>query len=302
MLTFADTVTWNYTLEDPSLPFSVDNLAFTTLFNASTPAAEDETEFYRSCAAIELRGFDALKDVSALAGLIHTYQSTGLTPADEMIKAPLDSLKAILNDITQLLAGVRPSSENRGCKPEVFYSSVRPWYRGHDATGENSRPWIYEGVEDAANDLELSGPSAGQTYLFHVLDQFVGVNHGQSSKPFMDRMPLYMPSEQRDMIRDVGCSSIDLRHVVQSSTQLPACFNEVLDAMVAFRTEHIKVATRYVISPSKGSQSTCPFSGMVANTSRSCPIGAKSRGTGGNEAIPLLKGSRDATKRAAIII
>ncbi|KAG8969469.1 hypothetical protein FRC03_002745 [Tulasnella sp. 419] len=291
ILTYADTVLWNWRYQSDDLPFSSANMVFPTLFNASTGADRDETEFYRCCAWIENRGFDATKIMAQVVKTLNTHNSG--ESKEGLYKEVSDlcwKLSDVVKDFTQILLSVR-----EGCRPEAFYSSIRPWYRGYDP--EDGRRWVYEGVDDLAS-FPLSGPSAGQTTTLHALDAFLGVEHGDDSRDFMGKMLLYMPREQRRMLQHLGTQARTLRQVVVESPEVRDAYREVMKVMTEFRTEHLKVAVRYVVSPKKNGTLICPFSGMDATSSRQCP--AKSRGTGGNELSKLLKASRDATKKSAI--
>ena len=46
---------------------------------------------------------------------------------------------------------------------------------GADADGPSSPGWVYEGVNDS--HLPLSGPSAGQSTVFHSLDVWLDIDH-----------------------------------------------------------------------------------------------------------------------------
>ncbi|KAG8863148.1 hypothetical protein FRB96_009330 [Tulasnella sp. 330] len=294
VLTYADTVLWNFELSDVNKPFSPNNMTFTSLFNKGTAADVDESEFYRCCAWIEQRGFDCTKLITDLIIDIESPVNTQLKKIDQeayesRIAEHLMGLVPVVNDLTDILMSVK-----NACRPNTFYSSIRPWYRGSDSEGNGLR-WVYEGVE-GSESLELSGPSAGQTSTFHVLDALLGVEHDERSRPFMKRMLQYMPSEQRALLLHIQHHSQHIRDLVKTSDSVRAAYNNVLEAMTKFRTDHLQVAVRYVVSP----KDKCPMSGMTvamaAGKGKECPVNVKSRGTGGNEVSTVLKGSRDSTK------
>ncbi|KAG9014069.1 hypothetical protein FRB94_000267 [Tulasnella sp. JGI-2019a] len=290
VLTYADTVLWNFELSDINKPFSPNNMTFTSLFNKGTAADVDESEFYRCCAWIEQRGFDCTKLITNLITDIEApsnLKETDPSAYESLIAEHLLGLAPVVNDLTDILMSVK-----NACRPNTFYSSIRPWYRGSDSEGNGLR-WVYEGVE-GSESLELSGPSAGQTSTFHVLDALLGVEHNDRSEPFMKRMLEYMPSEQRTLLRHLHHHSHQIRDMVKSSEPIRIAYNSVLEAMTKFRTDHLQVAVRYVVSP----KDKCPMSGMTVAMAagKECPVGVKSRGTGGNEVSTVLKGSRDSTK------
>ncbi|ELU45416.1 tryptophan 2,3-dioxygenase [Rhizoctonia solani AG-1 IA] len=198
VLTFADTVLWNYALIDSSKPLSTDNIRSQTLFTASTKAARDEQNFYLCCLGIEIRGIEALN-------LITKYQNMQCTNSPQAIAEinnALGRLCDLINDLTSILTSVRCT-----CDPHAFYFAIRPWFRGSDAGGPSSPGWIFEGVGDSS-ELELSGPSAGQSSMMHSLDVFLDIDHKlekprlpapselnkKSDRTFMQRMQRQSPT------------------------------------------------------------------------------------------------------------
>lgn len=202
ILTFADTVLWNWSLKDPSKPLSPENIHPITLFTQS----DDERSFYNCCASIELRGVEALRiildyDNISASSLSPTSSSSSLSSscscscsslssssfgddstlygdlAEEggggggeggggaldhshviqHISEALARLAGVVDELTDILKSVRST-----CDPHAFYFRIRPWFRGSDANGPDSPGWVFEGV-DSARQLELSGPSAGQS-------------------------------------------------------------------------------------------------------------------------------------------
>jgi indoleamine 2,3-dioxygenase len=149
ILTFADTVLWNWAPVDPAKPLSPDNIRSQTLFTQG----RDEHNFYVCCASIELRGVEALR-------ILNDYNNLSSTDGPDAIDHIADSLRrlaTVVDDLTTILKSVRAT-----CDPHAFYFDIRPWFRGSDANGPDSPGWIYQGVNPSRH-LELSGPSAGQS-------------------------------------------------------------------------------------------------------------------------------------------
>ncbi|KAJ8085920.1 hypothetical protein PM082_004739 [Marasmius tenuissimus] len=61
----------------------------------------------------------------------------------------LTTLTTVINDLRKLLLDVRLE-----CDPDVYYNSVRPWFRGQDSD-THKRKWVFEGLPD----LEREGIS-----------------------------------------------------------------------------------------------------------------------------------------------
>ena len=189
VLTFADTVLWNFAIIDPSQPLTRTNIRPLTLFTGGA----DEWSFYGCCAEIELRGVEALRAIADCQDvLLHARQrqfkqqqqqhssivsvEEFLSPADlANVASCLQSVALVIDDLTTILQSVRSI-----CDPHAFYTAVRPWFRGSDASGPESPQWIFQGV-DESDQLELSGPSAGQSSIIHTLDAFLQVDHNATT-------------------------------------------------------------------------------------------------------------------------
>ena len=162
VLTYADTVLWNVYPDDPQFPISPDNMRFRHLFSGT----DDEDAFYRASASVELKGVE----------LLHIFEEYNRIPdvtdinSIPQIKRMLRRVAEIIDELNDTVMSVRG-----GCDPHVFYNAIRPWYRGADADGPSSPGWVYEGVNDS--HLPLSGPSAGQSTVFHSLDVWLDIDH-----------------------------------------------------------------------------------------------------------------------------
>lgn len=191
ILTYADTVLWNWKLNTQPITLAVgrvrSNSALPTLGPPSTDistrtsftCSSDENCFYITSALIELRG------VEALALMRRTLDETFLSDAlaARRVTKYLTRLARVIEDITQLILDVR-----KNCDPVVFYDKIRPWF--HGATAHGRMGWRFEGVELSDREKQawgvLSGPSAGQSSLVHALDVFLGVDHRQRGTPKSD--------------------------------------------------------------------------------------------------------------------
>lgn len=287
VLTFSDVVLWNYDI-DPSAQFTTDNFQFRVVFSRT----EDERNFYASSAQAELFG-------AALLPIMHRYltmedledDASIITIAEDLV-----SMRGMIEEISRAIQSVRQTVD-----PKVFYDAIRPWWVG--STSE--RPWVYDGVRDA--NLDLDGPSAGQSAVMHSLDIYLNI-HGTrpqngtdspkgSSGSFMERMRRYMPGSQRDFLARLGATERPIRQFARATHVLRGPYNDTVRALTKLRDLHIRIATLYIISMSK-SAPLCPFAPRMSRTPSSS--GSPARGTGGNEVSALLKAGRDATKLAVI--
>jgi len=302
ILTFADTVLWNWELVNPYLPVSVDNMRFTNLFSGT----EDERNFYATSARAELAGVEMLHIINDYSKLPNITDMTSISK----ISRDLSKLTAIIEELNGIIQSVRSVVD-----PHVFYWEIRPWYEGSQAKGPTEPGWVYEGVGDS-DTLDLSGPSAGQSSVMHALDIFLDIDHKlkdrRSPAPsannkkadlgFMERMRLYMPGKHRDYLEHLGSMSRPIRQLAMQTPALREPYDTAVMALKKLRDLHIRIACLYIVSMSRSAPPVgcgCPVVAMMAKLEKERATGP-SRGTGGNEVALLLKAGRDATRRAVL--
>jgi len=191
LLTYSDTVLYNWVITSPpssssplcpspssSSSVTLDHLPTISNIRSKTLFSDlpDEEEFYLCSARIELRGVEALELMRATMDEIFIGDLTAV----RRISGYLNTMSTVIDDLRTLLMDVR-----NGCRPNPYYNEVRPWFRGQDSD-DNGRKWVFEGVEEEEEGvrvpMELSGPSAGQSSIVHVLDVFLGVDHQGGSR------------------------------------------------------------------------------------------------------------------------
>jgi indoleamine 2,3-dioxygenase len=302
VLTFADTILWNWDLASSlrsDQPLSVDNMKFTNIFSRT----EDESNFYIASAQAEFIGIEALH-------IMHAYSRLSVVQDDASVSQIAEGLTRMAEVVDHISAAVHDIRQM--VNPRVFYDEVRPWFVGSTA----DRPWIYDGVDE--QDLDLDGPSSGQSAIMHSLDVFLDVNHGTPKRPspdplqrgavsggFMQRMRRYMPGNQRDFlerleVEHLGGSEHPVRDLARTHPQIRGPYNQAIRALTRLRDHHIRVATLYIVSMAK-SAPMCPFiRGAVRQAEAIRTASAPAKGTGGNHVSTLLKAGRDATRRAVL--
>ena len=291
ILTYSDTVLYNWALKDPRGPVSPDNIRMVSNLSLTT----SEEHFYVVSARIELRGVEALEIMRS--SLDEAF--IGDTLALRSIANYLQRLSFVIDDLSGLLLSVRD-----GCDPNVFYQEIRPWFRGWSTGG---REWLFEGVDEAVAQkyARMSGPSAGQSSLIHALDIFLGVDHTkpavQGAEPaFHTRMEQYMPRHHRAFLQYLRTHSHttirgmmsdrvgEAEGVVES---LRAAYDGAVMSMKKLRDGHIRVATLYIVNQARR-QAAVPSAGENAVL--------EMKGTGGTSLVPFLKECRDNTLRATV--
>lgn len=303
ILTYADTVLWNWEMVNENRPVTVDNIRFQNNFSGT----EDERSFYNMSIQVEFQGIELLRIIDEYNHLPNLASLTSISK----ISRDLVRIKWIVDDMVEILQSVRPV-----CDPHVFYWDVRPWYEGADALGPLSAGWVYDGVPDW-HSLDLSGPSAGQSSTMHALDIFLDIDHQLRHKRFpaptaenksadvgfMGRMRRYMPGKHRGYLEHLEATPRSLRELAENVPTLREPYNNVVAALKRLRDLHIRTACLYIVTMSKtsGSRSGCPAASMMERLQAARNAGeGPVRGTGGTSLSLLLKAGRDATRRAML--
>jgi hypothetical protein len=243
VLTYADTVLWNWRFKDPSQGLVASNLEIVETFSG-TPS---EDHFFLTSLLIELRGVTAL-DIMRVC-LDECFLGDSI--AKRRVANYLDILVEVIGDLEQILRDVRTD-----CEPPTFYWAIRPWFRGGDSSPHQTKGWIYPANEwedslpsESLTPRLFTGPSAGQSSLIHALDVFFDVDHAGTkarvNRPprraidrngqvnadatdlpedatFMQRMQLYMPGQHRRFLTHLQ----SLRADVATAPALPVEMSE----------------------------------------------------------------------------
>lgn len=304
VLTFADTVLWNWDLVNPELPVTIENMRFGVELFSGT---EDERNFWFGNAKVEMLGVEMLHLINEYHSLPNVSDFASVCKINRL----LTRLVAIINRVEETLLSMRDLVD-----PSTFYWQVRPWFNG-SASGSSSPTWIFEDGPDAST-LDLSGPSAGQSSVMHALDIFLDVDfklqqrrypapsesNKRSDLGFMERMRRYMPGAHQDYLSHLANSSRPLRELAKSTPAVKESYNAAVSAIRKFRDSHIRIACLYVVSMARSTAIPvgCPVFAMMQRMERQQKQTGHSTGTGGNELSLLLKSNRDATTRAALKI
>ena len=191
ILTYADTVLYNSHPTSLSTPPNPLSNPYTSTLESFTNTP-DEAHFYLTSTRCEHTG------VALLTLMRHSL--------DEAFMADPLALTRLTGYLEELAKGVDELGDEilrvmQGCRPDVFYHVVRPWFKGGDGDGPGSAGWDFLGLsgegqvpEDVRMDgegddedegdeatrskvMKWSGPSAGQSTLIHALDVFLNVEH-----------------------------------------------------------------------------------------------------------------------------
>ncbi|KAL5634965.1 hypothetical protein ACGC1H_002857 [Rhizoctonia solani] len=206
ILTYADCVLWNFYLEDPSKPLTVENIRIRDLFTKDY----QEEHFFLTSARIEVRGFEAIQLMGDAIAMTRKAQETGTTVDEACLQDTLARLATVIDDLNRILWAVRDA-----CGYQFFYWVFRPWIRGTDQ-GYGSPKWLYEGVDGEGIEFQCSGPSAGQAALMHAFDVFLGIGHPQKNdrySPTCTGMRVHPSYDPHESPQKCPVSSASLPHV-----------------------------------------------------------------------------------------
>ena len=103
-------------------------------------------------------------------------------------------------------------------------------------------------------------------------------------------MRTFMPGPHANLITDIESIVNTRQYVVQhnANAELIAAYNAAVASVSDFRDQHIRIATRYVILPSR----------MASQAAEKAAQG--SIGTGGTMLVPFLRQARDETLAATV--
>ena len=300
VLTFADTVLWNWELVDPTLPVTIENMRFGQELFSGT---EDERNFYLGSARAELVGVQMLHIFNDYHNLPNVTDPSSISTINKL----LARLTTVIQEISDSVQSMRQIVD-----PHVFYWEVRPWFNGNGC-GSSAPAWIYDGVSDMSK-LDLSGPSAGQSSVMHALDLFLDIDHKlrqrrypapsdankRADHGFMERMRRYMPGKHRDYLAYIAEYPRHVREVAQDTPAIREAYNAAVTKLKKYRDAHMRVACLYIVSMSTKPPVGCPMFAMAQRMERAAARTGPVKGTGGNELSLLLKAGRDATTRAVL--
>lgn len=199
----------------------------------------------------------------------------------------LDNVATILDECKNILASMR-----NGCDPDDFYFKLRPYLNGSQNVEGGVR---YEADGPEVTNYKLPGATAAQSSLFQALDTILGISHAESPsrRQFMLSMRKAMPGYHVRFLEDIeSLPSIQAFVNNNASSELRNAYNKAVQALTAFRSEHIQIVTLYVLSPSKKHKS-----------SEEGDSAKPMQGSGGSsDLFALLKGLRDDTKKSTLVI
>jgi len=313
VVTYSDTVLYNFLPLDPAAPVSITNPPARSLETFTNTRSEEL--FYVISAQCEIAGAEALRLMRQSLDELFLADTVALRRLTTYLRK-LAAQISLIGDITLSMI--------KHIDPEDFYHLIRPWFKGGDADGPSSLGWEFQGV-DAGSTAEssksdtgslFSGPSAGQSSLIHAIDIFLTVDHSPkegivldaapvgASNPneatFVQRMLQYMPLQHRSFLLHLSSHPTPLRQLVvahaTSQPKLAAAYDIALEALKGFREKHMRIVSIFIVQQARRqpSERIQRLIGPVV-----APVG-ELRGTGGSPLFKFLKRCRDNTTNAMI--
>jgi len=263
--TYAATVLFNIR-EQINEGKAPDDLEMEFTFTGSA----DEKWFYAISAAIDAHS----GEISMIAeGLLHESNYSSMNNLALELSKKIRELTSVLNRMYER------------CRPEVFSGHVRPYLNGWLNDSEFPEGLCYKLSDDRCEYMKLAGGSAAQNPTVQLLDVILDVKHGadedslmlpgyratcQGRMNYLGAMRTYMPREHCDYLNALEQEFKPVHSLLKQTENYKLC----VEALKDFRTEHIKMVTRYIVCGSM-------------------------RGTGGSNPIPFLKKCRRETEEAA---
>ncbi|XP_015827846.1 indoleamine 2,3-dioxygenase 1 [Nothobranchius furzeri] len=284
ILTHADAALANWRKKDPEGPLDMENLELLIRL----PGGESGRGFFLVTLLVELAAVPAIRSIP------HVINGVRSGDTEAVVRA-LEDISQSIQEMTDALKLMQEYVE-----PSVFYGIMRIYLSGWKDNPCMPKGLVYEGVQ--SEPMEFSGGSAAQSSILHCFDELLGVKHEDKSSSFLTRMRNYMPPSHRQLIQDISLQP-SLRSFVQQQTdeQLNQAFDFCVSKLLALRSYHISVVSRFITVPAARarqlrSQSQASDGEMIVKA----PTCLEERGTGGSGIMVFLKTVRDKTKDALL--
>ena len=259
-----DMVLCNWKLADPQKPASLEDLRCTY----NLPGGMDANWFFMIPARMELDFAPAIKCIVDSIEATDNNDTETLIPNLQTIRQVITQMKNTFKNIHGLIS------------PDIFYNTFRPFLRGFGGEGSpHPEGIIFEGISD--KPIQMTGGSAAQSSTLQCLDAAFSVKPEPKIQNFLVKMRDHMPKVHKEFIETIAEKSNIRNYVMKSEDEkLKEIFNDVLLAMVDFRSYHIQIVAKYILIPSSRQKRDNLLS---------------KRGTGGTNMLPFLKSIRKAT-------
>ncbi len=271
VLSYASYALDNWRRFDSAGDVGVDNIALLQNFLGGA----DEDWFIAIHIEIEFRAAPILREVGPL---IDAAQRGDVAAIARGLRACAKALEGIVGVLQRM---------PEHCDPYIYYHRVRPYihgWRDHPALPDGV---VYEGVPGwAGAGQRFRGETGAQSGIVPTLDALFGLEHADDPlRAYLLEMRDYMPPGHRHFVETVEAHSV-LRRCLQPekpSSEARELYDECLQWLEAFRTQHLEFAASYIF-----------------RQSQSDPSNPNAVGTGGTPFMPYLRKHRDETARGRL--
>jgi len=272
VLSYASYCLDNWHKIDSDEPVSLDNVAL----NYNFLGGIDEDWFVTIHVCIEDKAKLAITSALNVALAFEENKAN-----KDLVLKELNNVKESMMEVNHIF---RKMPEK--CDPYIYYHRVRPYIFGWKNNPDLPEGLIYEDCFDNQPQL-FRGETGAQSSIVPTLDALFNVVHERDElREYLDEMRLYMPPGHRELIEYVEKHS-KLKEFINENEDLKQIYDECLQEVSIFRTQHLQYAADYIHS--QNTKSTLFGSG-----------GSKVRGTGGTPFMKYLKKHRDETDKSKI--
>ena len=270
VLSYASYCLDNWHKIDSDEPVSLDNVAL----NYNFLGGIDEDWFVTIHVCIEDK---AKLAITSALNLALAFEENKVNK--DLVLKDLSNVKESMMEVNHIF---RKMPEK--CDPYIYYHRVRPYIFGWKNNPDLPEGLIYEDCFDNQPQL-FRGETGAQSSIVPTLDALFNVVHERDElREYLDEMRLYMPPGHRELIEYVEKHS-KLKEFINENEDLKQIYDECLQEVSIFRTQHLQYAADYIHS--QNTKSTLFGSG-----------GSKVRGTGGTPFMKYLKKHRDETDKS----
>lgn len=219
----------NWRLKDPSQPLRLENLT-TQISFTGTPT---ETWFFNATTNIEKIGAAAIPLL---------LESTHLANQENYDQA-IVLLEQVLPIFKKLFTALKRMYEE--CDPTIFFNELRPFFDSFS----NVR---YLGTTPEIRSYP--GGSAAQSSLLQFFDMVLGIEYGNTpSKAFLLKMRDFMPYPHKGFLNFIE-TEFNLKTARTKKETLNEIGNELVQCLIDFRNEHLRIVSQYIVRPAHKSQ------------------------------------------------
>jgi len=219
----------NWRLKNANQPLCPENLT-TQISFTGTPT---ETWFFNATTNIEKIG---AKAIPLLLESTYLANKENYDQAIPLLEQVLPICKKLFNALKRMY---------EECDPSIFFHELRPFFDSF----VNVR---YTGTTPEIRSYP--GGSAAQSSLLQFFDMVLGVEYGNNpSRTFLLEMRDFMPFPHKTFLNFIE-KEFNLKAARKKDKAINELCNELVQFLIDFRNEHLKMVSQYIVRPAQKSQ------------------------------------------------